>query len=352
MLAQSSLSAGVLAGSYPAFYMSAFEAIKVMKGNFTNQISASGIRRSLVIFQFVLSIILITGIIIIYSQLNYIKNKDLGFDKNQKLVFSFYTEDQQKHMTALASDLQQISEIKSVSLSNNYLSRFVGRDHGGVYLAGGNGANAIDAQNMDTDEKFIKANGIKLVSGRDFHIKDSLKTLINETLCKRLGLDPMKAPGTRLFSQYLNGPVSYVDVVGVMKDFNYNSLHGEVRPFMLFYNSDPTAFGYMTVSVSSANYKSVLNKVGNIWQKNLPGTPFEYTFLDQEVQKQYEAEITLSQIINSFTIMAILISCLGLFGLAAFSAEQRQKEIGIRKVLGASVTGVVEFTIERVCKIE
>jgi putative ABC transport system permease protein len=161
----------------------------------------------------------------------------------------------------------------------------------------------------------------------------------------------MKAPGTRLYSQYLNGPVNYVDVVGVMKDFNYNSLHGEVRPFMLFYNGDPNAFAYMTVAVSSDNYKSVLNKMQNIWQKNLPGTPFEYSFLDQEVQKQYEAEITLSQIINSFTLMAILISCLGLFGLAAFSAEQRQKEIGIRKVLGASVTGVVALLSKEFIKL-
>lgn len=340
MLMGTVIVTGMLAGSYPAFYLSAFEAIKVMKGNFTSQISASGIRRSLVVFQFFLSIVLITSIIIIYSQLSFIKNKDLGFDKNQKLIFSFYTGDQQQKMTALATDFQQLSEVKYASLSNCYLSKQVFRDHG-VFLKGGNQSTAVDAQNMDTDEKFVKANGIRIIAGRDFHIKDSLKTLINETLCKRLGITPEKAVGQRLYSQYLNGPISYVEVAGVMKDFNYNSLHGDVRPFMLFYNGDPTAFSYMTVSVSSDNYKTVLGKMQSIWQKDLPGAPFEYSFLDQEVQKQYDAEISLSNIINSFTIMAILISCLGLFGLAAFSAEQRQKEIGIRKVLGASVAGVV-----------
>jgi putative ABC transport system permease protein len=350
MLAGIVVVTGIVAGSYPAFYLSAFEAIKVMKGNFTSQVSASGIRRSLVVFQFVLSIALITGIVIIYSQLNFIKNKDLGFDKSQKLILSFYTGGTQQKMTALATDLQQLSEVKTVSRSNEYLTQFVGRDHG-VYLAGGNQSTAVDAQNMNTDEKFLKANGIKLVSGRDFWVKDTLKTLINETLCKRLGLDPAKAPGTRLYSQYLGSPVSYVDVVGVMKDFNYNSLHGGVRPFMLYYTGDPNAFAFMTVSVDSKDYNALLKKMENVWQKDLPGVPFEYAFLDDEVQKQYETEITLSQIINSFTVMAILISCLGLFGLAAFSSEQRQKEIGIRKVLGASIPGIVTLLSKEFIKL-
>lgn len=350
MLAAIVVVTGVIAGSYPAFYLAAFEAIKVIKGNFTSHISASGIRRSLVVFQFVLSIILITGIVIIYSQLKYIKNKDLGFDKDQKLIFSFYTEGAQQKMTAFATDLQQLSDVKYVSRSNNYMSQFVGRDHG-VFLAGGNQSTAVDAQNMDTDEKFVKANGIRIISGRDFHINDSLKTLINETLCRRLGLSPDKAPGTRLYSQYLDGPVNYVEVVGVMKDFNYNSLHGDVRPFMLFYNGDPNAFSFMTVSVSSNDYKTLLGKIETVWRKTLPQVPFEYAFLDEEVQKQYAAEISLSKIINSFTIMAILISCLGLFGLTTFSAEQRRKEISIRKVLGASVAGVVGLLSKEFVKL-
>jgi len=341
MLASLILVTGFVAGSYPAFYLSAFKVIKVIKGNFTSQVSAAGIRRSLVIFQFVLSIVLITGIIIIYSQLNYIKSKDLGFDTNQKLVFNFYTNDTQAQMPALANDLKQLAGVKTVTSADNYLSQFVMRDHG-VYPAGGNMATAIDAQNIDCDQYFIKTSGIKLIGGRDFMQGDSGKVLINQTLARRLNLTAETAPGARLYTQY-NGPATYVTVAGVMKDFNYNSLHEDVRPFMLVYDKNAADLNCMVVSANTKDYKALLSQIGAIWQKDLPSVPFEYSFLDDNIQKQYETEIVLSQIINSFTLIAILISCLGLFGLAAFSAEQRNKEIGIRKVLGASVAGIVQL---------
>jgi putative ABC transport system permease protein len=346
MLAALVMVTGLIAGSYPAFYLSAFKAIKVIKGNFTNHISAAGIRRSLVVFQFVLSIEIITGIIIIYYQLNYIKNKDLGFDKEQTMVFTFHTNDARSKIRPFMNDLQELPEVKAVSRANNYLSQFVYNDIG-VFLAGGNMTTSRDAPFMVSDENFVKANGIKLAAGRDFRLHDSARVLINETLAKQLGLELKAAPGTKLYWRETGGGPTVFEIVGIMKDFNYNSLHEAVKPFMLVYdpNSDRSTsdLNNLIVATNTKDYKKLLGRMGAIWHKLLPSVPFEYSFLDEAVQKQYETEITLSRIINSFTIIAIFISCLGLFGLAAFSAEQRRKEIGIRKVLGANVSGIVQL---------
>ena len=236
-------------------------------------------------------------------------------------------------------DLRQVAGVKEVSNSSKFLSNPALFSN--VFtLPGQHKADAKPANFIVSDEFFVRANGIKLVSGRDFRSDDSAKILVNETFMRNIGLSPLKAPGTKLTDA--NSRVW--EITGVMKDFNFGSLHKEVEPFMLWMNHKQDGlWANLTVHTSITNYKDLLSRIETVWHKDIPGLPFEYTFLDEQVQKQYESDISMSRIINAFTLIAICISCLGLFGLAAFSAEQRNKEIGIRKVLGASVTGIVEL---------
>jgi putative ABC transport system permease protein len=339
MLAGLIVFTGLIAGSYPAFYLSAFNVIRVLKGQLTNQISNGGIRRALVVIQFVLSIVLITGIIVVYSQLSYIRNKDLGFDKDQRLLFTFNSSDSFNGLTAFMDDLRSLAGVKEVSNSSKPLGTFYIFNNS-WFLPGKDIAHSRNAEFVLADRFFVKANGIKLESGRDFREGDSDRVLINETFARELGLTAATAPGVHLHDSQRRE----VEVVGVMKDFNFWSLHRNLDGYLVWINNPryglwPT----VTVHTNTDNYRQLLARIGEIWRRDVPGVPFEYSFMDEYVGQMYEADITVGRIINSFTLMAVVISCLGLFGLAAFSAEQRNKEVSIRKVLGASVAGLARL---------
>ena len=341
VLAAMVLGTGLLSGSYPAFYLSAFQAIKVIKGNFTNRVSAAGIRRSLVVFQFSLAIVLITGIVVIYSQLNFIKNKDLGFDTHQRLVLNVYTNG--SDLPGLAGALRLLPGVTAVTRSRGELGSSLIQDRN-VFRDGGSADKGMDVQSMVADQYFIRAAGIGMLSGHDFRDNDSGKVIINELLAQRLGIDPKKAVGTRLYAKWSDAALEQFEIAGVSRNFNFSSLHEEILPFMVICNPNNPMEGTVMLSCNTRDYKGLLARMGAVWRRYVPGgAPMEYAFMDEEIQKLYESDLTLSGIINSFTGVAILISCLGLFGLAAFSAERRSKEIGVRRVLGASVTGIVRL---------
>jgi putative ABC transport system permease protein len=338
MLAGIAVFTGLLAGSYPAYYLAAFQAPKVIKGDFSSHISVAGLRRSLVVFQFMLSIILISGVLVIRQQLDFIQSRDLGFSKDQQIVFNFYNNATKKTALFFALGLRQFPEISEASQTDNYPGGFHYTDEH-IYVPGAKGGGAVATQSLASDEHFLTILGIPLVSGRDFQARDSGWVIINQTLAQHLGLDSARAPGTTIFS--LSG--TKYKIAGVLKDFNYQSLHDQISPFMLVYKHDRFDFNHLIVKVNATRYSTLLDKMEKLWKERVFMAPFEYSFLDDNIKKMYETEMIMSRIIDSFTLMAILISCLGLFGLAAFNAEQRTKEIGIRKVMGASISRIVRL---------
>jgi len=338
MLAGIAVFTGLIAGSYPAYYLAAFQAPKVIKGDFSSHISVAGLRRSLVVFQFVLSIILISGVIVIRQQMDYIQSRDLGFSQDQQIVFNFYTQATKKTALYFALGLRQFPEISEFSQTDNYPGGFHYTDEH-LYLPGAKAGQAVAIQALASDEHFLKILGIPLVGGRDFQPRDSGWVIINQTLANQLGLDSAKAPGTTVFS--ISG--AKYKIAGVLRDFNYQSLHDQISPFMLVYKHDRFDFNHLIVKAKAIRYSTLLSKMERLWKDRVFMAPFEFSFLSDNVQKMYETEVIMSRIINSFTLMAILISCLGLFGLAAFNAEQRTKEIGIRKVMGATILRIVRL---------